>query len=305
MNTPFFPIYLAGPTGSGKTAVAIELASAFAPLEIVNADAFQIYRGMEIISAAPSEAEKTDIPHHLFEIIDPSESCDAAHFAEVARRKITNVAETATPLVVGGSGLYLKAITHGLAPTPKSDPKLRAELDGESLEALVGRYKDLDPEGAAATNLRNRRYVTRNLEICLLAGEPASTIKNSWQNDQPKLCSFFLKRSREAVYERINRRTSAMFEAGVVREIEALGELSPTAEKAIGVREIQDLIVGKIDEQTCIEAIRQATRRYAKRQESWFKREPSFQTIEIVEDDTPETIVARILPRIQSFSPAP
>ena len=285
MSPPYFPIYLAGPTGSGKTAVALELARVLEPVEIINADAFQVYRGMEIISAAPPDAERAGIPHHLFGILDPSENCDAALFATLARETIAEVSQRAIPLVVGGSGLYLKAITHGLAPTPKSDPDLRAELDQESLETLVSRYEALDPNGAAATNLKNRRYVTRNLEICLLSGRPASK----------------LKRERGELYDRINQRTPQMFHDGVVAEIQALTTTSQTADKAIGIREIREYLAGNLDEAACIEAIRQATRRYAKRQLSWFKRETAFHSIDITASDSAMSIVSRILPLIQAF----
>ncbi|MEM1441315.1 MAG: tRNA (adenosine(37)-N6)-dimethylallyltransferase MiaA [Verrucomicrobiota bacterium] len=303
MIPPRFPIYLAGPTGSGKTAVAMELAGKLGSVEIINADAFQIYRGMEILSAAPTEEERAAIPHHLFGIFDPTLPCDAAQFAEKARDTIAEVSRRSIPLVVGGSGLYLKAITHGLAPTPPGDPVLRAELEEDSLEELVARYEKLDPEGAAQTNLKNRRYVTRNLEICLLAGEPASKLKSAWQENSPDLCAFFLKRKREDLYERINQRTPLMFNAGVVKEVAQLNSLSTTAEKAIGVEEIRGLLSGEIEETACIEAIRQSTRRYAKRQESWFKREASFHPVSIDPGEDPATIADRILPLVQSFDP--
>ncbi|MDF1823853.1 MAG: tRNA (adenosine(37)-N6)-dimethylallyltransferase MiaA [Verrucomicrobiales bacterium] len=305
MNTPFPPVYLAGPTGSGKTAIALELARIIGQVEIINADAFQVYRGMEVISAAPTAAEREAVPHHLFGVLEPSEPCDAAAFAEKARATIAEVGERAIPLVVGGSGLYLKAITHGLAPTPKSDPLLRAELDKKSLDDLVSHYRHLDPSGAEVTNLKNRRYVTRNLEICLLTGQAASTLKSEWQNNQPDLTAFYLKRSREDIYERINQRTPMMFAAGVISEVRALRGLSPTAEKAIGVREIRELLANKIDEASCIEAIQQATRRYAKRQESWFKREPAFLPVEMKETSSASSVANRILAQIPPFSLEP
>ncbi|MEM7603256.1 MAG: tRNA (adenosine(37)-N6)-dimethylallyltransferase MiaA [Verrucomicrobiota bacterium] len=301
MQTPFPPIYLAGPTASGKTAVALELARQLGPTEIINADAFQIYRGLEIISAAPTAEERSQVPHHLFGVHRVTDSCDASQFAARALAMIREVSERAVPLVVGGSGLYLKAITHGLAPTPKSNPELRKQLDQESLEGLVARYEQLDPEGAARTNLKNRRYVTRNLEICLLSGGPASTLKSEWQNNQPNLCAFFLCRDREEVYERINLRTEVMFQSGVLDEVKALTELSQTAEKAIGIREIQELIAGTIDKASCMAAIQQATRRYAKRQESWFKRESAFTMIDVSREDSASRIAGKILPHIKTF----
>ncbi len=294
-QAPFEPFYLAGPTGSGKTAVALELASRLKSVAIINADAFQIYRGIEILSAAPGPAELALAPHLLFGALAASEDCDAANFSRLAEKAISETSENALPLLVGGSGLYLKAITHGLAPTPPGDPDLREKLMAFSLDDIVSWYQKLDPEGAATTNLKNRRYVTRNLEICILAGEPASELKSRWERNAPEIKAVYLHRNREDLYNRINKRTSMMFEEGVVEEIRSIGECSDTAEKAIGLREIRQFIAGEIDEATCIEQIRQNTRRYAKRQESWFKREDQFVRIPLAPDDSPTVIVDRIL----------
>ncbi|HRQ90291.1 MAG TPA: tRNA (adenosine(37)-N6)-dimethylallyltransferase MiaA [Bacteroidia bacterium] len=288
------PLYLAGPTGCGKTAIALALARLVPPVEIVNGDAYQVYRGLDILSAAPTEDEQATCPHHLFGALAPSEENDAATFATRAKATLDEVGRRALPLVVGGSGLYLKAITHGLAPTPKGDAQLRAELDALPLEELVERYRTLDPEGAASTNLKNRRYVTRNLEICLLAGRPASELKREWAVSAPSIRAAYLHRERGDLDERIARRTQAMFEAGVVDEVARLGPLSATAEKTIGLREIRALLSGETDEATCREAIRLATRRYAKRQENWFKREPVFVRFALDRDEPPEITAERI-----------
>lgn len=290
------PLYLAGQTGTGKTAVALALASRIPGSEVINADAFQVYQGMEILTAAPSAEEKSAYPHHLFGILSPTEECDVATFSEKAQEAIADVlSRDGFPLVVGGSGLYLKAITHGLAPTPKGDPALREELSRLALEQLVERYRELDPEGAEQTNLQNRRYVERNLEISLLAGQPASEIKRKWQNEAPEIQAIFLKREREDIYERINRRTTLMFEQGVLEEFDSLPELSSTAQKAIGIRELELYRSGTSDLATCQEEIRKSTRRYAKRQESWFRREPAFLPIELSPETSPETVAAQIL----------
>jgi tRNA dimethylallyltransferase len=289
------PLYLAGPTGCGKTAVALALAGRLAPVEIVNADAFQAYRGLAILSAAPTPEDRSLCPHHLFGEIDPTVENDAASFAALARARIAEIgARGALPLVVGGSGLYLKAITHGLAPTPKGDPVLRAELDGLPLEALVARYRELDPDGAAETNLRNRRYVSRNLEITLLAGRPASELKREWAVPSPVLRAVCLRRERPDLASRIAARAEAMFEAGVVAEVAALPSLSATAAKAIGLAEIQALLRGELDERECRERIAQATRRYAKRQETWFRREAAFVMLDLAPDEGPEATAGRI-----------
>ncbi len=292
------PIYLAGPTGSGKTAAALAMARRLAPAEIVNADAYQAYRGLELLSAAPTAAERAACPHHLFGILDPAESNDAAAFARRARAAIAQIATRARPLVVGGSGLYLKAITHGLAPTPPGDPALRGELEALPLETLVERYRDLDPEGAARTNLRNRRYVLRSLEICLLAGRPASALKSEWAVAAPEIHAVYLHRDRTDLAGRIARRTEALFAAGVVDEVARLGALSPTAEKAIGLPEIRALLAGDITGAECRARIVLATRRYAKRQETWFRREPAFVRLEVGPGELPDETAGRIVRRL-------
>lgn len=290
------PIYIAGQTGSGKTGVSIELAKRLGNAEIVNADAFQCYQGIEILAATPDRNERRDVPHHLFGIYPVDRECDVAQFADLARGTINQLSGNSVPIIVGGSGLYLKAITHGLAPTPPGDETLRAELEKQSLEELVESFRKLDPEGAEKTNLTNRRYVTRNLEICLLSGQPASVLKANWENNAPSFTGIYLQRARDDIYDRINRRTFQMFEDGAVDEVKSLpGELSSTASKAIGLREIKQFLDGGISETECIETIQQITRRYAKRQETWFKKERQFMPVACEVDDTTEEIVDRIL----------
>lgn len=304
MTAPFPPLFLAGQTGSGKTAIALELARQLAPVEIINADAFQVYRGLEILSAAPSAVERACCPHHLFGTLSLTTECDAVSFARLAKEKIAEVSPRALPLVVGGSGLYLKAITHGLAPTPKGDPGLREELAALSLDLLVARYRSLDPDGAERTNLLNRRYVTRNLEICLLTGKPASQLKSEWAENAPIIRAVYLARDREVTYARINERTRTMFEDGVLDEVAALAELSSTAEKAIGLREIRRHLAGETDLVTCLETIQQMTRHYAKRQASWFRRETAFYPLEVPKDEPPSVTAARIVTFYATF-PSP
>lgn len=288
------PIFLAGPTGSGKTAVALELTRLLTPAEIVNADAFQAYRGFEKLSAAPTAMDLAICPHHLYGILDPDEENDAASFSERVNAVIAEISARALPIVAGGSGLYLKAITHGLAPLPKADPNLRAELEKQSLDQLVERYRQLDPEGAAATNLKNPRHVLRNLEICLLSGRPASELKHDWARTPSNLRGIYLHRNRADLDTRIAQRTEAMFAAGIVDEVARLGALSITASKAIGIADVRNLIAGKINEDTCRESIRIATRRYAKRQESWFRREKDYFWLSVESEEAPVTTAERI-----------
>ena len=269
--------YICGPTASGKSALALRMARELDG-EIVNADAFQLYRGLEIVSAAPSEDEKQLVSHHLYGVLDPTESADAGSYMRMAKPVIEEIQSRGkTPVITGGSGLYLKFLTHGPAPLPTGDAKLRAELDARPLEDLVAQLQTLDPVEAARTALQNRRFVSRALEICLLTGQKASDLRDQWETQtreiSSKLRGIVIQRSREDLHARIALRTKAMLEGGAIEEVAALTQTSNNLSKAIGFREIRRLLDGAIDRPTCENLINAATRQYAKRQETWFKRE--------------------------------
>ena len=274
-------VFICGPTASGKSALALEMAAQLDG-EIVNADAFQLYRGLEIVSAAPGEAEKARVPHHLYGVLDPADAADAGSYMRLARPVIEEIARRGkTPVVTGGSGLYLKFLTHGPAPLPAGDAALRAALDARPLADLVAQLQQLDPVEAARTALQNRRFVSRALEICLLTGGQASGLRDQWASQtrdiSASLRGFVIQRPREDLHARIAGRTRAMLEGGALEEVSALTRVSPNGEKAIGLREIRALLAGEIDRATCEERINAATRQYAKRQESWFRREEWLQ----------------------------
>jgi tRNA dimethylallyltransferase len=269
--------YICGPTASGKTALAIETALQLDG-EIVNADAFQLYRGLEIVSAAPSEEEKQRVPHHLYGVLDPAHAADAGSYMRMAKPVIEEIQNRGrTPVITGGSGLYLKFLTHGPAPLPEGNPELRAELDARPLDDLVSQLQSLDPLEASRTALQNRRYVSRALEICLLTGQKASDLRDQWEQQTREISSnlrgLVILRTREELHARIARRTRMMLEGGAIEEVAALKQASTNLSKAIGFREIRSLLAGEIDRPTCEELINAATRQYAKRQETWFKRE--------------------------------
>jgi tRNA dimethylallyltransferase len=271
------PYYICGPTASGKSALALEMAEKLDG-EIVNADAFQLYRGLEIVSAAPSMEERALVPHHLYGVLDPTEAADAGTYMRFAKPIIDEIQSRGnTPIVTGGSGLYLKFLTHGPAPLPTGDAKLRAELDARPLEDLVAELTRLDPAEAARTALQNRRFVSRALEICLLTGQKASDLRDQWETKTREISAnlrgLVIQRTRPDLHARIAARTRAMLDGGAIEEVAALPEVSRNCEKAIGFREIRSLIAGEIDRATCEELINAATRQYAKRQETWFRRE--------------------------------
>jgi tRNA dimethylallyltransferase len=246
--------------------------------EIVNADAFQLYRGLEIVSAAPSPDELTLVPHHLYGALEPTERADAQLYVNLAKPVIEEIQSRGkTPIITGGSGLYLKFLTHGAAPLPTADAALRAEMDARPLDDLVDELKSLDPVEASRTALQNRRFVSRALEICLLSGEKASDLRDGWAARTAEISSrlrgIVIQRTRQDLHARIAIRTRSMLTGGAIAEVEALKEISNNCEKAIGFREIRSLIAGEIDRATCEELINAATRQYAKRQETWFRRE--------------------------------
>ena len=269
--------FVCGPTASGKSARALEVARELDG-EIVNADAFQLYRGLEVLTAAPSAAERVGIPHHLYGVLDPSDPVDAMAYLRLVVPVIDDLLTRGrTPVITGGSGLYLKFLSHGPSPLPPGDPTLRAELDAQPLESIVAQLRELDPVEAARTDLQNRRYVSRALEVCLLAGVPCSTLRDDWEaataTRAVKLRGIVLHRPRPELHERIARRTRLMLDGGAVEEVAALGNIAPGLEKAIGLREIRQLLAGELDRPACEDLINAATRQYAKRQDTWFRRE--------------------------------
>mgnify|MGYP000073673833 CR=1 FL=1 len=271
------PIYVCGSTASGKSALAIALANKIDG-EIVNGDAYQVYKGIETLSAAPSAEELSQAPHHLFSILSTNEEFDAQRYRELAQPVITEIQSRGkTPIIVGGSGMYLKFLTHGPSPVPASDPQLRSELELRPDLDLIQQLTQLDPEGAAATNLQNRRYVIRALEICLLSGKKMSSIKNDWKNTSvevdKKLSGALIQWEAEPLRQRIAIRTKMMLDSGAIEEIQNSKNLSVTCEKAIGVPQIQAYLKGEMDKATCEEKIFFATCQYAKRQRTWFKKE--------------------------------
>ncbi len=275
------PLYICGPTASGKSSLAIEMAQQING-EIVNADAPQLYRGLETLTAAPSDAEKSLVPHHLYGILAPTDPIDAGAYVRLAKPVIAEIQQRGkTPVVTGGSGLYLKFLTHGPAPLPEGNPEMRAAFAKRTLEDLVAELRQLDPAEAERTDLNNRRFVSRALEICLLSGQQASTLRDRWQTRTLEISAtlrgLVIQRLRSDLHARIARRTTTMLDSGAIAEVAALPAVSANLEMAIGYREIRALLAGEIDRPTCEQRINTATRQYAKRQETWFKRESWLQ----------------------------
>ncbi len=288
--------FIAGPTASGKSELAAEVA-ARAGAEIVSADAYQIYRGLPLLTAQPSAATLRLAPHHLIGAVSLSEEMSAEKFRELAVSAIEEIHRRGKmAIVVGGSGLYLKALTHGLAPLPAVDAELRAELNALSLEDLNTRLLAVDPLGAEKIDPQNKRRVVRALEIFAQTRTPASAQRSQWEQSAVGAPGVLVLRAREELYARIDRRVEEIFRLGVMEEVARTGPLSPTAAKTLGLEQIRSLREGKMCEAECIAYLQQATRRYAKRQLTWFRQQTSFEPLNLTKD--PAAAVEMILQKV-------
>ncbi len=281
LNNCFF---IVGPTSGGKSELAAEVA-ARCDAEVVSADAFQIYRGLPLLTAQPDEATLRKVPHHLIGAVPLDEGMSAEKFRGLALSAIEEInGRGKLAIVVGGSGLYLKALTHGLASLPAVDVKLRAELNALSLEELNARLLAVDLLGAEKIDRRNKRRVVRALEIFAQTEMPASAQRPQWQQDSVSATGVLILRERAELYARIDRRVEEIFRDGVTEEVARVGRLSVTAAETLGLEEIRRLLEGKISAAECVAAIQQSTRRYAKRQLTWFRQQPIFEPLNLSKD---------------------
>lgn len=301
---PNLPFFITGPTASGKSGIAIALAELTGG-EIVNADAFQLYQGLDILTAKPSASERRRVPHHLFDRLEPGESCDAQKYRDLAAPVIADIlARGRLPIVVGGSGLYIKALSHGLASLPAGDDALRERLRSMSLDDKVRQLLELDPEAPGNVPLSNPRYVERALEICLLTGRPQSELRRTFEDSRPQGCGVVLTRDRDALHLRINQRVHDMVREGALAEVAALQGETGVA-RAIGVRELRAHLAGEIRLEEAVAAMQQATRRYAKRQGTWFRRETWLQTVCLDAFATPESAARHLIDLFPCLKPTP
>jgi len=278
--------FIVGPTATGKSDLAADVGHEMGA-EIISADAFQIYRGLDLLTAKPDASTLAKAPHHLIGTAPLNEEMNAEKYRRAAMRVVDEInSRGRLAIVVGGSGLYIKALTHGLASLPEADPRLREQLNAMSLDELRTQLAELDPEGARKIDTKNRRRLVRAVEICLLTGKAVSEVvardKDRGQSGSAIPASgIFVFRDRDELYARINQRVEAMFECGVINEVRAAGTTSATAAQMIGLREIRELLAGKKSLSECIAEIQQATRRYAKRQLTWFRRQTKFSPLNL------------------------
>jgi tRNA dimethylallyltransferase len=281
-------IFLMGPTASGKTGVAVELVQRL-PVELISVDSALVFRDMDIGTAKPDAATLARAPHHLIDIIDPTEAYSAAAFRRDALRLMADItARGRIPLLVGGTMLYFKALREGLSPLPQADAALRAELDAEialhGIEHLHARLAEVDPETAARLHSTDTQRIQRAMEIYRLSGQPMSVlIKHQEQDKLPyRIQSIALVPSdRSVLHRRIATRFADMLKQGLVDELRGLREkyaLHPnmTSMRCVGYRQAWELMEGEITEAELLEKGIAATRQLAKRQLTWLRSTPDI-----------------------------
>ncbi len=274
-------IFIVGPTSSGKSTVAVCLAEKIGG-EIISCDSMQVYKDMDVITRPPSEELLSRVPHHLVKIISPEEEFSAMRFVELAVPLIESIlARSKTPIIAGGTGLYVKALVDGIFDAPPKDEELRDELERESSEKggdfLHAKLEKIDPETASKLHPNDVRRVIRALEVYELTGSTISEKKTESEGEgigNKYCCNFFaLEMPRELLYQRVELAVDEMFSEGLIDEVDRVRKhpRSLTAGKALGIKEVSDLLDGKISRVEAEEELKKNTRRYAKRQLTWFR----------------------------------
>ncbi len=280
-------LVIAGPTASGKTALAVALARRLGG-EIVNADSQQVYRGLDVGTAKPSPTERAAAPHHLLDVVEPGEGMDAARFAALADAAIADVAARGRlPIVAGGTGLYVRALLHGVVAAPGRDPALRARLEEEAARlgrpALHARLAAIDPESAARIRPNDLVRIVRALEIAAAGRRPSELhAEHAFQPDRYAARLLALDPPRAALHARIDARVVEMFAGGILDEARALvartGGALP-AKLPIGYAEAVACVRGELELAEAIRRVQVAHRRYARRQVIWLRRERGVEWI--------------------------
>jgi tRNA dimethylallyltransferase len=291
-------IILLGPTGVGKTGVSTLLAKAL-DTEIISADSMQIYRYMDIGTAKPSKKERTTVKHHMIDIVDPRESYSTGKYIEAVTPIIEELLnKEKIPVVVGGAGLYIKAMTRGIFSGPSADWTLRKELlsiENEEEGFLYNYLKELDPGAAEKITSTDKRRIIRALEVCLKSKGRLSEIQKKLTRPLPyEFIKIGLSRDRKELYNMIEERVDAMIEAGLVEEVKNISEMNAgrTPMQAIGYKEFVMYFQGEMTLDEAVRLMKKATKRYAKRQFTWFRKEDGIHWVDITGiDDSHEAFM--------------
>ncbi len=293
-------LILLGPTGVGKTEASLLLARRLGT-EIIGSDSMQIYRGMDIGTAKPTPGERTAVRHHMIDIVSPSESFSAGQYLDKVVPIIEDLhARGSIPLIVGGTGLYIKAITRGIFSGPSADWPLRESLlETEQAErgSLYAYLSEIDPEAAGKIERNDMRRIVRAIEVRLKSGERISFLQKMCTRPLPyEFIKFGLTRERTELYRMIEERVDMMAACGLREEVERLlaGKPDKTPLQAIGYKEFAMHIRGEVTREEAVALIKRNTRRYAKRQFTWFRKEEGIQWVDVTGVHTGQEIFGAV-----------
>jgi len=298
------PILLAGPTGVGKSEVALCLAEQLGG-EIISVDSMQVYRGLDIGTAKPGPAERARVPHHLIDVAELTESFDAARFVRLARQAVQAIQTRGkTPILCGGTGLYFRAWLEGLGEAPPADHGLRAELEATPLSDLLRELAQRDPLTFARIDRQNPRRVIRAVEVIRLTGKPFSAQRAPWNaaaQTAARGVLVGLARQPDDLRRRIQARVDRMFELGLVDETRRLLARglaqNPTALQAIGYRQVVEHLQGARSLPETIALVKTRTWQLARRQMTWFRGQMRLDWVEVGPEDSPEAVATRVAHR--------
>jgi|Deesub1362A_J573_1020465.scaffolds.fasta_scaffold00087_51 tRNA dimethylallyltransferase len=297
-------ILLVGPTCVGKTETSILLAKTL-KTEIISADSMQIYKHMDIGTEKPSPKQRKEVKHHMIDIIEPSESYSAGRYVEDVTPIINRLhKQNKIPIITGGTGLYIKAMTRGLFKGPSADWELRTELLKEDTASLYMRLKGIDPETASQIMPNDTRRIIRALEVCIKSGKKMSEIKKDLTTPLPyEFIKIGLTRDRKELYQMIEKRVDDMLKRGLVEEVKKILLMNPdrTPMQAIGYKEIAAYLEGQYSLDEAIWLIKRNTKRYAKRQFTWFKKEEGIHWIDITGITDAGVVLEKILPVLREY----
>lgn len=288
-------IVIAGPTAVGKTELSLKIAKLFEG-EIISADSAQVYKGMNIGTAKIKEEEKQGIKHFMIDIVEPNNKYSVGDYQKkVDEILVLKEKENKNIVLTGGTGLYIKAVTDGLSKLPSADLELRKKLSVYNKEKLFEELLFLDPESAKLIHENNRKRLERALEVCILTGKKFSDIsKNNNKNNNYNFLKIYITRSRETLYDRINKRVDLMFEEGLLEEVKKLCRVYGCEAikniNIIGYNEVIKYLENEISFEEAKKLIKRNSRRYAKRQITWFKKDKSFISFNLEEISEKEII---------------
>lgn len=294
--------FLVGPTGIGKSAAAISLARKI-KAEIISCDSMQVYRGMDVITSKASPIQRRLARHHLISVVKPSEEYNAARYRDEALAICDKLFKKGrVPLFVGGTGLYYSIIIDGLFPAVPEDKKIRVGLYKEAKAKgggqLYKRLAKVDPVASAKIHPNDTKRIIRAMEVFMLTGKPITLLQKQRKGLGPEyeVKVFGLNTKRELLYKKINARVERMFNLGLVAEVKRLlkGKLSKTASCAIGVKQLKGYFDGKYSLEEASRLIQQESRRYAKRQLTWFRKDKRVKWINVKDKEAPQGVAGRI-----------